>query len=135
MSSSNITAIGVNENVYYYSAGWVGFQILLGISIVFCSLTCFIAHSHSKLKNRFHEKLVKYLTGQGALWSLICFIQCSINSYHGYFYGGFIACELQSIYMLFFILMNGFTLCIMAYSTERKIFMTEFQKNKSIKSI
>src|SRR5581483_4974712 len=108
-----------------YAGGWNAFEVLLSLSVVFSGTTFLFTQFRSDLSKNFHARLIKYLSGQEALWSILCLVQCAFNSYYGYFYGGNVACQLQSIYMLFFILMNGFTLCIMAYSTERRVQLTQ----------
>ena len=109
-----------------YAWGWTSFEVILSLATVSSGLTFVLTQfQHHDPQHLSHCRLIKYLTSQECVWSMICLIQCALNIHHGAFFGGMDACQFQSMYMMFFILMNGFTLCIMAYSSERRIVLTE----------
>src|SRR5438552_207030 len=91
--SSNTTINTIDGDVSSYSnpyfVGWTTFQILLSISFLCSFLTFCLTQFHHRIKTTFYSRLMKYLTGQDSVWTLICLVQCSINSHQGVFYGGY----------------------------------------------
>ncbi|AYV87216.1 MAG: hypothetical protein Sylvanvirus37_1, partial [Sylvanvirus sp.] len=128
MSNMNVTRMDTDSSLDYpnpYAGGWIGFQVLLSVSIVFSGSSFILMQFHPRFKFTLQSRILKFLCGQDFIWSSLCLSQCIINDESGVFYGGSAFCRWQSIYMFFFILMNGFTLCVMAYSTDRRTVLAD----------
>ena len=123
----SLIVLAIDDSEWTYTAGedwwggWVGFELLL-IPTFFANLVTLILVTYSPRLNRSSASvIIRYLCIEDGLFSLFCLIQCALNLSQRRIVGGFIACETQAIYALFFMLATGYTLCCVAYNSEQKI--------------
>ena len=59
-----------------------------------------------------------YLNVEGLLFNFCCLIQCSGNSVHQQIWKEDVGCTIQAVYATLFMLSYGWTLALMAYSSD-----------------
>ena len=105
----------------HWWGGWVGFLVLLIPTFIANVVTFVLVTFSPRLRRSSSAYLIRYLTLEDALFSLACLVQCSLNLSQRQIVGGFVACEAQALYALFFMLSTGYTLCCIAYNSQQKI--------------
>ena len=104
-----------------YMGSWISLIILLAPSVVFNFCTFLLLSCSPQLSRSSSSLLVRLLCMEDAAYALCCLISCALNLHHMNIYGEHVGCEIQAAYMMFFQLCTGYTLCCMAYNSERKV--------------
>jgi len=108
-----------------HTSGWALYITILCFSLTFNIGTFSLLTYSSHLKYSSSSLLVRYLSLEDAIFSFICLIQCLVNVGHLEFVGEEALCIFQTSYVLFFFFATGFTLCCIAYNSERKVAMKQ----------
>ena len=104
-----------------YEGSWIALILLLAPSVVFNLATFLLLSCSPQLTRSSSSLLVRILCLEDGVYSLCCLLSCVLNLHHSSIYGQGVGCTVQAIYMLFFQLCTGYTLCCVAYNSERKV--------------
>ena len=104
-----------------YVGSWVALTILLAPSVLFNFSTFLLLSCSPQLTRSSSSLLVRILCLEDTLYALCCLVSCALNLHHSSIYGEHVGCEVQAMYMMFFELCTGYTLCCVAYNSERKV--------------
>ena len=104
-----------------YVGSWISLILLLAPTVFFNFSTFLLLSYSPQLTRSSSSLLVRILCLEDAVYALCCLVSCIVNFHHSGIYGDHVGCEIQATYMLFFQLSTGYTLCCVAYNSERKV--------------
>ena len=105
----------------HYMGSWIALILLLFPTVIFNFSTFLLLSCSPKLTRSSSSLLVRILCLEDTVYALCCLLSCALNMHHKGIYGDSIGCSIQATYMLFFQLCTGYTLCCVAYNSERKV--------------
>ena len=101
--------------------GWITYLLLLAPTFLLNLLTCVLIAASPILRKHPNSLLVAFLAFEDALLSLFCLVQCAVNLSEVSIAWAASGCQLQAIYVIFFVGNSGYTLCAIAWHNDRRI--------------
>jgi hypothetical protein len=116
--------------------GWWMLIGLLIVGVIF-NVSQLIAHFYiPELRKQQICVIIVWLSFIDLLFDLACLVQCILNTYAEEFYGRELACNAQTVWAEFLMMMSGLLICSIMYSSYSAIihghYLTKYEINKMV---